>query len=67
MSKSSKDKTADRDGTGKATPVPVGWGSAIVDAEREIQRMERRIAGLRASIRVFRAKLESREPFPGAA
>lgn len=52
----------------KPTPEgSVAWREAIEDAQVEIRRMERRIAGLKASIVVFRERMEAGAPFPGEA
>jgi hypothetical protein len=44
---------------------PLGWSTAIEDAQAEIEKCKRKVARLRAAIRVFRQRLEEKEPFPG--
>ena len=48
----------------KHQTLTITWSDAIGDAEADIRRMERRIAGLKASIQIFRERLKSGAPFP---
>jgi hypothetical protein len=41
-----------------------GWADVIRDAESEIANMKGRISQLKASIRVFKQKMESGEALP---
>jgi hypothetical protein len=49
-----------------------GWGLAILDTEKEIQKIKEEIrdkkeklAELRVALKVFQEKLDKGEPFPG--
>jgi len=50
--------------TSKEKSEPLGWGAVIADAEAEIRASRQRITHLKASIRLFKMKLESGEPLP---
>jgi hypothetical protein len=41
------------------------WESAIYESIREIRRAKARISELEKSIKIFRRKISSREPWPG--
>lgn len=46
-------------------PKPSLWNQAIREAENRIVELKSQISGLRSSIKVFAAKAESGEPWPG--
>jgi len=43
----------------------VMWDTAIQEALERIDRKKRDIAGLRASVRIFEARRDAGEPWPG--
>jgi hypothetical protein len=45
----------------------LSWDTAIQDAEREIQKANRRIATLKESIKIFTKRKIAGDPFPGSS
>jgi hypothetical protein len=41
-----------------------GWMEVINDAESEIAKLRRRVGELKASVRLFRERMNDGEPFP---